>query len=99
MSLSFDTQDGGAQGIVGPTVFAVGQNEKYIVVKQHPAKDEFASSFDRNVTNFFVVERVSSLNLSDPTVGLHGPMNEGEYKQFEANHKLPPFEKVFTDLE
>jgi len=60
MHLCFDLKDGTALGLVGPTVFSLGSDDKYIVVKQHPATDEFASSFDRSVTKYFVVERSQS---------------------------------------
>jgi hypothetical protein len=43
--------------LVGPTIFAVGANSKYIVVKQHPALDQAASQFDRTVTFYFIVSR------------------------------------------
>src|SRR5579862_682634 len=57
MSLSVEVGTGGAIGIVGPTVFSVGADDHYIVVKQHPATDKFGH-FDRNVTNYFIVTRV-----------------------------------------
>src|SRR6266404_4995875 len=60
MSLSFDLQDGTSLGLVGPTVYAVGADEKFIVLKQHPAKDPFGSTFDRGVTNYFIVRRTLS---------------------------------------
>lgn len=41
MNLSFDLGNGTAVGLVGPTVFSVGADDKHVVVKQHPSRDPF----------------------------------------------------------
>src|SRR5215467_14016964 len=64
MSLSFDVGNGTAVGLVGPTVFSVGADDKHIVVKQHPSKDPFSSSFDRSTTQYFVVSRTTSSQIA-----------------------------------
>ncbi len=43
---------GGSIGIPGSTVFALGADDHYIVVKQYPAKDSFGD-FDQTVTDYF----------------------------------------------
>lgn len=57
MSLIFEDDN---ISLVGPTVFAVGANSNYVVVMQHPAIDQWASKFDRSITNYFIVERRSN---------------------------------------
>src|SRR5437867_11028065 len=56
MNLAFDLGNGTAVGLVGPTVFSVGADDKHIVVKQHPKRDLFGA-FDRSTTHYFVVAR------------------------------------------
>lgn len=69
MSLSFDLGNGTAVGLVGPTVFSVGADDKHIVVKQHPSKDSFGSSFDRSTTHYFVVARTTSREIAERQKG------------------------------
>jgi hypothetical protein len=58
MMLAVDLHNGGSIGIVGPTVFALGADDHYIGVKQHPAKDSFGN-FDQTVTHYYIVTRIS----------------------------------------
>ena len=98
MALSFDEQDGTAQALVGPTVFSIGANGKQIVVKQHPSKDGFGDSWDRSVTNYFVVERNASPRFFDRQKGVKGPFTEAEFKQLARTKSYPNFSKTFEDL-
>jgi hypothetical protein len=98
MNLGFDTQDGSWQTLVGPTVFGVGADEKHIVVKQHPSTDGFGH-YDRSVTNYFVVERTRSSDFRERQRLVKGPMTEEEFKRLAAATSLPPFQKVFGDLQ
>src|SRR5690349_447198 len=52
--LSYDMGKGGWATIVEPCVFAVGSNQQYIVVKQHPHGD-------KTVTNYFIIAVQNSL--------------------------------------
>jgi hypothetical protein len=88
----------GAPTLVGPTVFSIGANERYIVVKQHPATDQWAAHFDRSVTNYFVVERSSSTDFRERAKGVHGPLSKGEYDKLAASAALPSFTKTFDEL-
>lgn len=45
LSLSYSLDDGSAVGRVNETVFAVGWNDRYIVAKQHPARDRSRTNF------------------------------------------------------
>jgi hypothetical protein len=92
MFLGIDQGNGAAVGIVGPTVFSVGADDRYIVVKQHPATDLFGH-FDRSVTNYFIVDRAVV-----PDGALRGPSNAGEFAALSASMALPAFTKTFDDL-
>lgn len=97
LNLAFDGRDGTAVGLVGPTVFSIGADDKYIVVKQHPSKDAFGA-FDRSITNYFVVERTSSSSLADRQKGVRGPLTKEEFEKLAASLSLPTFTKTFDDL-
>lgn len=97
MGLSVDLHNGGALGLVGPTVFALGANDKYIVVRQHPATNQFGE-FDRSVTNYFIVARLFGSALKKEQ-GVRGPLTKPQFEQFAKTEALPAFTKVFNDLE
>ncbi len=96
MNLSVDVGNGGAVGIVGPTVFSLGADDKYIVVKQHPAMDHFGH-FDRTVTNYFVVTRMSGPALEKEN-GVRGPFTNDQFDKMATSLALPAFTKTFDDL-
>lgn len=98
MSLSFDTQGFGAMGLVDATVFAVGADDHYIVVKQHPAKDAFSAG-DRSRTNYFYIERTTSPDFRERQRRVHGPFSEQDFRKYAEDLKLPSFQKVFRDLQ
>jgi hypothetical protein len=75
--------------LVGPTIFAVGADAKHIVLKQHPST-EAGTKFDRAVTHYFVVGRDKSVR---------GPLKKEEFDTLSASLSLPPFTKVFDDLQ
>ena len=98
MDLVFYIGDGAGIGLVGPTVFSIGADDRYVVVKQHPRQDYFSAP-DRTVTNYFVVERTAS---SSPVVAqelVQGPLTEEEYEELEKELSLPEFSKSFRRLE
>jgi hypothetical protein len=99
MSLSFDMKNGTALGLVDATVFSIGADSKYIVVKQHPATDPWASSFDRSVTNYFIIERSQSPAFREREKGVRGPMKKEEFDKLAKSLSLPTFTKTFHDLE
>ena len=47
-SLNFQLDNNSSYGVVNETVFAVGYNDKYIIVKQHPANN-------KAITNYYIV--------------------------------------------
>ena len=97
MSLSF-YDEGYYSELVGPTVYSIGANEKYLVLKQHPASD-CVGAFNRRITNFYVVERTASAELEDRRKRIHGPLTQAEFEKLAATLSLPGFDKTFRELE
>ena len=95
MSLIFEG-DGGS-GLIGATIFAVGTDAKHIVLKQHPASDLGASSFDRSITNYFIVEKRSG-SFKDREAGVRGPLTKAQFERLVSTLSLPEFSKTFDDL-
>jgi len=87
---------GGNGDLVGPTVFSIGANEKFIVVAQHPATNGFGD-FNRSVTNYFVVGRTSGSKPTDKGK-VRGPLTKDELEKLSASLSLPKFNKTFNDL-
>ena len=98
MNLAFDMRSGSTITLVGPTVFAIGADQHYIVVKQHPATDGFGH-YNREVTNYSIVERTSSSDVRERQRGILGPLSEQDFRSRVATLKLPTFQKVFRDLQ
>ena len=99
MNLALDMGDGSAIGLVGPTIFSLGANQEYIVVKQHPSNDGFPGAVDRTITRYFVVSRNHSAAFPDHAKGVRGPLTQAEYDALRATQQLPPFTKTLADLE
>jgi hypothetical protein len=97
MMLAVDLHNGGSIGIVGPTVFALGADDHYIIVKQHPARDSFGN-FDRNVTQYFIVTRMSG-TADEKEKAVRGPLSKDEFDRLAVSKSLPRFTKTFRDLE
>lgn len=74
---------------VGPTVFSIGADERFIVVAQHPSTNAFGG-FDRSVTRYFVVERTKR--------DIRGPLRKDEFDGLAASQSLPKFTTTFDDL-
>ena len=94
MCLAFD---GDSIALVGPTIFAVGSDAKHIVVKQHPAIDQWAGKIDHSITNYFIVERRSG-SFADRKAGVRGPLTKEEFDLLVTSLSLPQFSKTFDDL-
>jgi hypothetical protein len=97
MRLYADLGKGNLAGLVDSTVFALGADKRYIVLKQHPAT-EGSGAIDRGVTNYFVVTRLPGTIVEKQT-GVHGPMTKEQFEQLSATLHLPPFTKTLNDLQ
>jgi hypothetical protein len=96
MSLYADLGKGNLAGLVDSTVFALGADKRYIVLKQHPTGG--SAAVDRRVTNYFVVTRLPGTIVEKQT-GIHGPMTKEQFEQLSATLHLPPFTKTLRDLQ
>lgn len=92
MNLIFEG-DGGSS-LIEPTVFAVGADEKHIVLKQHPYS---RFTIDRSQTYYFIVEKRSG-NYEDRKAGVRGPLTMEEFDRLASSLSLPGFSKTFDDL-
>jgi hypothetical protein len=97
MNLSFN-DDGYFSQLVAPTVYSIGANEKYIVIKQHPGKGN-SGVIDRSITHYFIVGRTLSDNLEDRQKGVSGPFTRDEFEKLKLRLSLPEFSKTFPELE
>ncbi|MCW0196734.1 hypothetical protein [Sphingopyxis sp.] len=83
-------------GLPGPTVFAAGYNEKYLVAAVHPRK--FPDEPDRVITQYFYVVRSSDEARKLPYGGIKGPFDEAAYNAEKARLRLPEFTRTFENL-
>jgi hypothetical protein len=90
------TRDGAPSAIIGPTVFSIGSNERYIVVAQHPGKG--VADFDRSITHYFIVERTRSSSLAESQNEVRGPLSREEFDKVSTTLSLPKFTKTFDHL-
>jgi hypothetical protein len=92
LSLNYDLgRNGSSIGLVDWTVFSVGSNDRYIVVKQHP-------NGNKAVTSYFIVDKSEALR-TDPVRAVLGPLTQAEFSAKSRSIKLPKFTKVLSSLE
>lgn len=84
--------------LISPTVFAVGYNDDYMIVKQHPRT--FPNPPDKSITNYYILPLKEGMNWRTKN-GLIGPLTELEFiakrKELEIRDDLT-FTKVLKDL-
>jgi len=79
--------------IVKETVFAVGQNDSFIIVKQHPPGN-------KEHINYYAIPLINKISEYLPD-NIYGPMNSDEFDKLktELNINNLDFTIVFKDLE
>ncbi len=98
MSLRLDAERPLVDVLVPGTVYAVGADARFVVVKQHPS-DGFGW-FDVNVTNYFIVDRAVPIEeQARQHKGVRGPMNRQEFDNLARHLNLPAFTKRFSKLD
>lgn len=97
MNLSF-YDEGYYSELVGPTVYAIGANEQYLVLKQHPL-NKAPTSTSGGLTNFYIILRTPSADFEDRQKGVRGPLTQDEFEKLSATLSLPKFSKTFRELE
>jgi len=92
------TESCAGDGLPGPTIFAAGANEKYVVVVRHPYKD---GSFDRNRMEYFYFARVKEElhGWGENPEKIIGPLNEVAFLAAKNRYHLPDFSVRPSDLE
>lgn len=76
VSISYKLESGGFAEIIGQTVFAIGHNDRYIVVGQHSIN--FKNQNVYPVTNYYIMK--ISDNVLSAENGVTGPLNINEYE-------------------
>lgn len=89
--LYYEFDDKNAVGVVQPTVFAVGYNNKYIFVKQHPNNN-------KKITNYFIVP-IYRDNTNWPEKGVIGPLTLEQFKQKEEELRIGSNIKFTIEIE
>lgn len=85
--------------IVPATVFAVGFNENYFILKQHPYI--FAKPPKTNITNFYILRNQKSFNFRTRE-GVYGPLTYDQFTLKRHELGIPDslsFNIVYKDLE
>ncbi|WP_337186822.1 hypothetical protein [Phenylobacterium sp.] len=86
-------------GLPGPTVFAAGADDRYLVMARHPAGYPAGyGGIDRSVTEYFYVTR----HRGDPPVGVGdvvGPLTRSEFEAEAQRLRLPPFSRRISRVE
>lgn len=92
-SLNFQLDDNSSYGVVNETVFAVGFNDKYIIVKQHPSNN-------KSITNYYIVP-VYKENTLWAGKGVVGPLTLEQFTEKRKELSIPDdltFTKEIEDL-
>jgi hypothetical protein len=84
-------QDGWRRELIDEQVFAVGWDGRYLVAKQHPARD-------KSVTAYFVLDSTRS-DDRDPLAEVSGPLTAEEFARRKTALRLPEFTTVLASLE
>jgi len=100
-SLSYHEDNEGANysSLIEATVFAVGYNDNYMIVKQHPCT--LPNPPDKNITNFYILPLKEGMNWRTKN-GLMGPLTEQEFNAKRKELGIPKdltFTKLLKNLE
>ncbi|MFC5537624.1 hypothetical protein ACFPQ1_25120, partial [Rhodocytophaga aerolata] len=89
MQLTYKYEDSGVgEGIIGETIFDVGWNDKFIVVKQHP--HQFGEPLNKGLTNYYIVRVVhNTINYQTIKNNIIGPLNGEEFNEMKKKLEVP----------
>jgi hypothetical protein len=88
LTLGRKLSDGNAIGRVGPQVFAVGADDRWIVAARYPGGDKANPEF------FYFAQSSDGPYLNGEEVAL-GPFSAEEFKELKRKHGLPEWSKRF----
>lgn len=88
LSLSYcePSDQNGCGGIIEGTVFAVGFNANYIIVKQHPRI--FPNPPNKNITNYYILPLKDTMNWRTKN-GLIGPLTLDQFNEKRKELNIP----------
>lgn len=93
MTIGYEVDDdGNTIGVVDEKIFSIGNNDKYIIAKQH-------SNRNKNAVNYFIIPVYKEFTYS-PENGVIGPLslNQFEAKRKELNISSLTFDKIIEDF-
>lgn len=93
MSLCYKFGSGSYVGVVDQSVFAVGFNSQFLIIKQHPFT--FPDSINRNKTNYYIITIKNIKSKYKAKESLIGPLNEKEFSKQREILSIPS-DLVFT---
>jgi hypothetical protein len=98
MEIDYKNEDDYMFSVVTPTVFAVGKNRDFIIVKQHPR--DTLGRIHKNIINYFIISLKDSV-IDSKEGSVIGPLTLEEFNQKEKEFGLQnmKFKIVFKDLE
>ncbi len=107
MSIMWEIPGGGrvGDGLPGPTVFAAGFDDRYLVAAVHPpvCKPLQADCHDfgmrRDVTEYWYVIRQPDEREHLPYKGIRGPFEKAHFQIVKRALNLPEFRVRFSELE
>ena len=86
-------------GLPGPTIFAAGGDDRYLVAARHPYGAFDDQSMNRGVTEYYYIERLpgdgGAGTANDRTIG---PLTGRQFLHARAKLGLPPFTRLFDEL-
>ena len=88
LTLGLDIGDGMAIGRVMPQVYAVGENDTWIVAARHP-------NGNKSTSEFFYFSKAEDHAHKNAEEIVHGPFTEVEFAKIKADLKLPDWSKRF----
>ena len=96
ISISIPNSDA-YEGLIPSCVFSVGNNDAFIIAKQHPY--EFPN-INKKITNYYIIPS-NSKDVQKENTKVIGPMTEQEFiiKASEFGISKISFNKVFKELE
>lgn len=71
--------------IIGETVFAVGYNNEYIIIKQHPNKS--SDSLNKNKINYYILPVKDTMDWQTKN-DLIGPLSLNQFEQLKKVYNL-----------
>ncbi len=95
MVLCWGLDNGSCDGLVGPTVFEAGFNDKYVVAARHPSES------NKLIVEYYYVVRDSRMEHFDDgsfKLIVKGPFDTGQFSAEKSKLHLPEFELVFSEL-